>query len=458
MRDNAGRGRRLTGNVFWDLAIAMGAVGFLTGVVFPPMVIALGMPRAKALSLTFVVATVIAGLLVAAINYALVRVVVARRVRTLTNSMLQVSGNLRTAAYSGDGAECDADGCRVPVDSDDELGRSAAAFNGLVDALGDAHAIQASITSFSVTLSRHLDLVELAEAALTGLCTQSLAMAGGLYVVRDGDLRLVTSRGLRNPEELCQSPTLRRVVEAVQLQRVDLGPEVVVDSVVLGFRPSAVVLLPVRFNGVGLGVVVLACEQQPGRAREDLLDLLVQVLAVALNNALTHERFQRLAAVDSLTGLYNRRFGMERLTEEYARAIRMDAPISAVMFDIDHFKRVNDTYGHLVGDRVLKAVAAAARAELREGDVLARYGGEEFLAVLPGASSADAMAVSERIRRAVRDTQVTVADQVVAVSVSLGIVAYPETSVSGREELVARADEALYASKAQGRDRLTLAR
>ena len=149
---------------------------------------------------------------------------------------------------------------------------------------------------------------------------------------------------------------------------------------------------------------------------------------------------------------------MERLTEEYARAIRMDAPISAVMFDIDHFKRVNDTYGHLVGDRVLKAVAAAARAELREGDVLARYGGEEFLAVLPGASSADAMAVSERIRRAVRDTQVTVADQVVAVSVSLGIVAYPETSVSGREELVARADEALYASKAQGRDRLTLAR
>jgi len=108
-------------------------------------------------------------------------------------------------------------------------------------------------------------------------------------------------------------------------------------------------------------------------------------LAVALNNSLNHQDLQRVAALDPLTGVYNRRFGLQRLTEEFGRSVRSGDPLGVLMLDLDHFKAVNDTYGHLVGDRVLQTVVRAARQILREGDVLLRYGGEEFIIVLPGA-------------------------------------------------------------------------
>ena len=115
-------------------------------------------------------------------------------------------------------------------------------------------------------------------------------------------------------------------------------------------------------------------------------------LGLAVNNALAHDRLERLAAVDPLTDAYNRRFGLGRLREEYSRAVRAEAPLGILMLDLDHFKAVNDTYGHLVGDRVLRAVAGACRRVIREGDVLVRYGGEEFLVLLPGAGPDDVVA------------------------------------------------------------------
>ena len=120
-----------------------------------------------------------------------------------------------------------------------------------------------------------------------------------------------------------------------------------------------------------------------------------------MNNALAHDRLERLAAIDPLTEAYNRRFGLARLHEEYSRAVRAEAPLGILMLDLDHFKAVNDIYGHLVGDRVLRAVARACRRVIREGDVLVRYGGEEFLVLLPGAGVDDVMQIGERIRRAV---------------------------------------------------------
>ena len=89
--------------------------------------------------------------------------------------------------------------------------------------------------------------------------------------------------------------------------------------------------------------------------------------------------------MDPLTDAYNRRFGLARLREEFSRAVRAENPLGILMLDLDHFKAINDTYGHLVGDRVLRAVATACRRVVREGDILIRYGGEEFLVLLPGA-------------------------------------------------------------------------
>jgi len=212
----------------------------------------------------------------------------------------------------------------------------------------------------------------------------------------------------------------------------------------------------VTFKSMPLGAIVLAT---PGQFDPDAAKLLEQFrvdLGLAVNNALVHDRLERLAAVDPLTDAYNRRFGLGRLREEFSRAIRAENPLGVLMFDLDHFKRVNDTYGHLVGDRVLRAVARACRRVIRDGDVLIRYGGEEFLVVLPGAGRDDVTQVGERIRQAVAETAVDEGDQRIAITVSLGGSVYQETDGSP-DELIAKADAALYEAKESGRNRLLLA-
>ncbi len=125
-----------------------------------------------------------------------------------------------------------------------------------------------------------------------------------------------------------------------------------------------------------------------------------------------------------------------------------------MMFDIDHFKKVNDTYGHLAGDRVLIQVAKTAREAIREGDILMRYGGEEFLVILPAASKENCRDVAERMRRKVEETSVADGDQVIRVTISIGITSYPELDVAGEQDLVKHADEALYVAKESGRNRV----
>jgi len=186
--------------------------------------------------------------------------------------------------------------------------------------------------------------------------------------------------------------------------------------------------------------------------------LFLQGLGLALNNAMAHDRLQRLAALDPLTGVYNRRFGLVRLHEEFGRAVRANTPVGILMLDIDHFKAVNDTYGHLVGDRLLKSICAIARSSLREGDVLLRYGGEEFLAVLPAASAEDLRLVGERLRRAVEDSALSDGAKTVRVTLSVGGAAYPNQNVESEEVLIRLADEALYRAKDSGRNRVEISR
>lgn len=201
---------------------------------------------------------------------------------------------------------------------------------------------------------------------------------------------------------------------------------------------------------------MLAASEPTDPERDRLVATCASNLGLALNNALAHHRLARVAALDPLTDSLNRRFGLVRLQEEFSRAVRAEAPLGALMIDLDHFKAVNDTYGHPVGDKVLRAAARAARRVIREGDVLVRYGGEEFLVILPGASCADLAEVGDRIRRAVADTSVADGEQTIVVTASLGGCSSPETAVEQAAELVERADSALYAAKESGRDRVVI--
>jgi len=154
---------------------------------------------------------------------------------------------------------------------------------------------------------------------------------------------------------------------------------------------------------------------------------------------------------DAMTGVLNRRKLDEELTAELARARRYGRPLSVLMMDIDHFKRVNDTYGHLGGDEVIRHVASLAKTCLRASDFIGRYGGEEFVVVLPEIALHDAEVVAERIRATLADSSVPFAGSQIVVTSSLGVTELrPETERS--EALIREADEALYVSKARGRN------
>lgn len=164
-------------------------------------------------------------------------------------------------------------------------------------------------------------------------------------------------------------------------------------------------------------------------------------------------RLKHIAVTDELTGLKNRRYIMEHLDKEYQRAVRTEGTLSLILLDIDHFKRINDDFGHAFGDTVLREVAQAMRESLRTYDLLGRVGGEEFLIASPGSTLDDAAGLAERIRAAIKGREIPNKAGAVTVTVSAGITSLGEQDATA-ESLLARADNALYLAKQQGRDRV----
>jgi diguanylate cyclase (GGDEF)-like protein len=162
---------------------------------------------------------------------------------------------------------------------------------------------------------------------------------------------------------------------------------------------------------------------------------------------------QRLATTDFLTGLYNRRHFFDLAAREFQRARRYGQFLSAMMLDIDHFKLVNDTYGHAVGDEVLKAIAECCSKELREVDILGRYGGEEFAFMLPESDLTTACKVAERLRKSIVQKTIHTRYGLVKVTVSIGVSAMEDEDLN-IDAVLGRADKALYAAKDSGRNRV----
>ncbi|MDP8225551.1 MAG: diguanylate cyclase [Candidatus Lernaella stagnicola] len=184
-----------------------------------------------------------------------------------------------------------------------------------------------------------------------------------------------------------------------------------------------------------------------------ILEVLAVQAAVSLENARVHAEMEQMATRDGLTGCFNHRYFQEWLDHELHRATRMPIPISLIICDIDHFKKFNDTYGHPIGDQVLRAVASVLRTSVRKNDLAARYGGEEFALVLLNSKAADAVKLAERIRKAVAATEVRFAGERLRVTISMGVATYPDQSTE-KSTLIDLADKALYAAKQGGRDRV----
>jgi len=166
-----------------------------------------------------------------------------------------------------------------------------------------------------------------------------------------------------------------------------------------------------------------------------------------------HEEIYRLTTVDGLTQISNKRYFMETMEREVARAHRYRRALSLVMFDLDHFKRINDSFGHLAGDYVLKQLASAVKQKIRREDTFARYGGEEFAIVLPEIDKENALTFAEKVRQLVELQDFLFEGTPIDVTISMGV-ACVEDAADDIEALVKRSDEHLYAAKAAGRNRV----
>jgi diguanylate cyclase (GGDEF)-like protein len=200
---------------------------------------------------------------------------------------------------------------------------------------------------------------------------------------------------------------------------------------------------------------------QPHQATHFLAHL-AGIAALCLENAVNRERLRIAGLTDSLTGLYNRRHLQHRLEQELARAGRYGHSLACLFIDADHFKRINDTYGHPAGDQVLIALAQRLRSHLRGSDLASRYGGEEFAVLLPQTDAASACRLAERIRLGVECEPVPLEDgRKVHLSVSIGVAALADRTTQTPAEagaaLLRQADEAVYRAKSDGRNRVVCA-
>ncbi len=223
------------------------------------------------------------------------------------------------------------------------------------------------------------------------------------------------------------------------------------DGVGIYLESGSQVCIPLVSFGQTLGVLVLDSAQPGSFGGSDIqsLESVADICATAIQNAHYVERVKRLAYLDGLTGIFNRRYFELRILEELERSQRFDSGMSVIMVDIDQFKRLNDEFGHLLGDEVLRQVSSIFSQQLRKIDVVCRYGGEEFAILLSQTSQQQAMSIAEKLRRMVDSWQFPGVPQ--PVTISVGVATCPNHG-NTREELVKAADAGLYAAKQAGRN------
>lgn len=227
--------------------------------------------------------------------------------------------------------------------------------------------------------------------------------------------------------------------------------------------PKSVALLPLMHGQQYLGSFNLGSMQtdrfETGSAT-DFLQHIAAVIALALENACNREQLKHLGLIDPLTGIHNRRYFDQRLPEEVARARRARAPLSCLFIDIDHFKRINDEHGHLIGDEVLRTTVLRIREQLRSIDFLARYGGEEFIVLLYDTPVKQAWEVAERIRLRVSGMPLQLTERAnLSLTASIGVSTLKDFPTDQpthtlAAQLVQQADTALYEAKNSGRNRI----
>ena len=242
----------------------------------------------------------------------------------------------------------------------------------------------------------------------------------------------------------------------LHVEKHRLNPNLMVSSPPAGLKSH--LTLPLTSEGDILGCISLNSDRPNAFDAQDLqfFSVIGYQMAATLKHFLRFSTVKNMATYDTLTGLCNRRYFEERLAIEADRSLKATLPLSLVMVDIDHFKRVNDTFGHTEGDRVLREISSVLKSSVRRKDLVVRYGGEEFILILPETNLEESYTIAERIRRAVETTPFKIGNIRLSLTISLGISNFPSHGARSKEEMVEMADQALYDAKRGGRNRVCI--
>ena len=453
MKKNRGNpGGRTEMNVFAKMGLMMMAFGLFIGIIFPYFCIGMGMSFDDVMRPVFLVSCVAAGIIVGAANVLITKFVVGRRLQLL-NLIAENMESVREIVNSGDANSLREykDVYLLPVRSDDEFGKSAESFNALVTSLSEIMTFESMIRRFNSTIVSSLDLDHMAQAAAEQLAAFSSSRAAAIALEGESGTRTAHSAGFDDELLSAADRYIRKVMASKRHTIADISGEAAPD------KPGWLLVWPLKYKNTVTGAILLASDEPFSEQLLGFLPLFADPLAVAINNAANFSEMLFLAANDPLTGFYNRRFGLERLHQEFARAARNKSKLGLLMMDIDDFKQVNDTYSHQAGDTVLSEVSRVLRGIMREGDFLIRYGGEEFLAVLPLAGREVLSVVGERLRHLVENKEIDTGKIILRVTVSIGGTSFPEVHAGSESEMIAAADEMMYKAKNTGKNRVCIA-
>ncbi len=274
------------------------------------------------------------------------------------------------------------------------------------------------------------------------------------------DIRLTLSKY----PEIREALTSRKPVVIKDVEQDPLMDDIREILSPLGIR--AIVVLPIMFRQEVIGTLFLRTSRTDREFSDEEISL-CQAVANASSNALYNaflferieqekHKLERLAITDFLTGLYNIRYFYHRLEQEFVRAKRYEIPLACLMMDIDHFKKINDTYGHRKGDMILREFSATLKNNVRASDILARYGGEEFIVLLPQTDLAGGKAEGERLRQVIKKHRFKSMKRRTGITMSAGMSVFPHDKITSSDDLITFADEALFRAKNRGRDRLSV--
>ncbi len=319
--------------------------------------------------------------------------------------------------------------------------------------------------TFVRTLSQHIDPTTIGQISLKEIA-RITGVNAGIFAVRDEKntfrVAAVSNRGqelvgksfVADPAPLLdgmaerQSPAINQITTS-QLKVLYPSLYHLHGSERL-FKYAAIIFLQTKIDEIG--IIVLYMDAVLNERISIIMDTLISQIAISLYNSILFNKLQRLAITDGLTGLHNHRHFQEHLENEIREALRYKKSLSMLMVDIDHFKAINDTYGHPQGDAILKKISEVILQTIRDVDFAARYGGEEFCVLLPNTDVKGAYRIAERLRKNIESLYVDSNGKVVRFTISIGVAGMPEDARS-KDELIGHADEALYFSKENGRNR-----